>query len=415
MESARYVPKLKGEKIVEAASQLSESQATLGYFPDALKSIQYARKHNDDPIVEVDMMCRLARVEEQSGNYTNALRWLGRSEAKLPADSTDPVIRGHFARIELARCAVYHRRGEHDQLQEAAKRALTDAEASGDQASIALANERVHLSMLFPRQDGLEPYGLRASEIYRELGDHVALARMLNNLGIDAYFDGRWTDARERYGESMAEGLIAGSVIDGPMGGLNKGEILSDQGHWVEAGLLLQDVLRNWRGTGYDLGVGVGELYLGVNCRRSGEWDEAADLFDSAAKILGDAGITDYVAEAESRRIEVDVFRGQVDRAAINKFMESLTDGHALIPRMRRASALAHHLAAQTDEAIAEMRIAADATTGYERVLALRGLLHVTPAGSDEAANRAAWASEAEATLEQLGVVAIAAFPGSPA
>lgn len=413
MDSARYVPKLDDTEIVRVSSRLAASHATLGHFPEAIKAFQYARKYNDDLATEVDLMGRLARVEEQSGDYTNALRWLSRGQAKLPEQTTDPDLLRLLAQIELERCAVYHRRGEHDLLQEAAKRALADAEASQDPSSIALANERVHLSMLFPHQAGAEPFGLRACEIYRDLNDHVAAARMLNNLGIDAYFSGQWTLAQERYGESMAEGLIAGSAIDGPMGGLNKGEILSDQGHWNEARLLLEDVLRNWRAKNYKVGIGVGEMYLGTTCRRMEQWDRAAELFESAAVVLGEAGITDYVVDAQSRRIELDVFRGQVDRAAIDAFTNSLADGHALTARMLRTSALAHHLAGQTDDAVTQMQAAAEATKGYERGIALRGLDHVTPGNAATRSERNAWLEEADEIFDRLGVTAIAAFPGS--
>ena len=43
---------------------------------------------------------------------------------------------------------------------------------------------------------------LRALELFQEAGDLVGHANAANNLGIHAYYDGRWTETVEMYGRS---------------------------------------------------------------------------------------------------------------------------------------------------------------------------------------------------------------------
>ena len=47
----------------------------------------------------------------------------------------------------------------------------------------------------------VRPEALRglALPIYEELGDLLGQANALNNLGVDAYYEGRWQEALETY------------------------------------------------------------------------------------------------------------------------------------------------------------------------------------------------------------------------
>jgi len=407
VDSARYVPGLESHEISRVAAELADAQHTLGQFDESRKSLQYARKHNDSLAIEVDLMRRLGSTEEREGNYPDALRWWTRADAKLPVETTDPELIRQRAQLELARAGIFHRRDEHELVLESATKALAAADAIDDKPSIALAAERMHLALMLPPNPDSAAHGKRAAAMYEELGDHVGWARSVNNLGVDAYYSGRWTAASEMYGESMRIGLIAGSAIDGPMGGLNKGEILSDQGHWTEAVVLLEDVLRNWTAKGYTIGIGVGQLYLGNTFRRMGQGSAAAEMLNASIERLDTAGLAAFVADARSRRLELDVFQGRVKRAEIDAFMGGLSKDSGLRPRMLRTSALAHSLAGQTERARNDMMHAVDATTGYERAVGLRGLVHLDP----ESASAKQWTTEADHIFADLEVVRIADFP----
>ena len=73
---------------------------------------------------------------------------------------------------------------------------------------------------------------------------------MLNNLGMFAYFDGRWDDAVDALSPRGNAAQRAGTPADVAFTDGNVGEILSDQGHLDDAEEHLQRARRVWSATG---------------------------------------------------------------------------------------------------------------------------------------------------------------------
>ena len=74
-----------------------------------------------------------------------------------------------------------------------------------------------------------------ALPIYEELGDLLGQAHVLNNLGIEAYYEGRWDEALDLYGRSKEARTRIGDVVNAALVANNIGEIHSDQGRLAEA------------------------------------------------------------------------------------------------------------------------------------------------------------------------------------
>ena len=70
-----------------------------------------------------------------------------------------------------------------------------------------------------------------ALPIFEELGDLKRQATVLNNLGIEAYYDGDWANALEVYERSRALFERIGDVASVAMARNNIGEILVRPGH----------------------------------------------------------------------------------------------------------------------------------------------------------------------------------------
>ena len=68
-----------------------------------------------------------------------------------------------------------------------------------------------------------------------EAGDLVLQSNVVNNLGIEAYYAGRWDEASELYRRSGELSRRAGDVVNVARAENNEGEILSDQGKLEEA------------------------------------------------------------------------------------------------------------------------------------------------------------------------------------
>ena len=58
---------------------------------------------------------------------------------------------------------------------------------------------------------------------------------MLNNLGVHAYYEGRWDEALDYYRRSRDARQRGGDVTGAAVQTNNEAEILSDQGHLDEA------------------------------------------------------------------------------------------------------------------------------------------------------------------------------------
>ena len=75
----------------------------------------------------------------------------------------------------------------------------------------------------------------RALEIYTRAGDLERQAAVLNNLGIYAYWEGRWQEAIDLYERAAEASERAGDVWAAAYGDCNIGEVLADQGRLEEA------------------------------------------------------------------------------------------------------------------------------------------------------------------------------------
>ena len=93
---------------------------------------------------------------------------------------------------------------------------------------------------------------------------------MLNNLGMFAYYDGRWADAVRLYRDGADASTKAGNIGSAAFGDCNLGEVRSDQGRSDEAREHLERALEIWRATGYAWGVAFATTLLGRLEARAG-------------------------------------------------------------------------------------------------------------------------------------------------
>ena len=69
----------------------------------------------------------------------------------------------------------------------------------------------------------------RSLALYEEVGDLDGQADLANNLGIQAYFEGRWAETLELYERSRDACARVGNVIDAAATDANIGEVLVNQ------------------------------------------------------------------------------------------------------------------------------------------------------------------------------------------
>jgi tetratricopeptide (TPR) repeat protein len=146
--------------------------------------------------------------------------------------------------------------------------------------------------------------------IYEELGDLLGQANVLNNLGIDAYYEGRWDEALDYYERSRAARKRIGDVVGAATIGNNIAEIYSDQGRIAEAETLLLEVRETCRAAGSLLMSAVATANLGRAAARDGRAEAARDLLGDALAHLQEIQAASFVYETHVRLAEAAVLAG---------------------------------------------------------------------------------------------------------
>ena len=192
---------------------------------------------------------------------------------------------------------------------------IENARAAGALPELAHAYYLAHLaytSLGSPKRNEVRELAL---PIYEELGDLLGQANALNNLGIDAYYEGRWEDALGFYGRSRAARDRIGDVVGAATIANNIAEILSDQGRIVEAEAELREVRAICEAAGSRLMTAVADANLGRAAARAGGSDEARELLSAAIGSLREIDAGSFVVEVQARLAEAALFAGDFEGA----------------------------------------------------------------------------------------------------
>ena len=96
----------------------------------------------------------------------------------------------------------------------------------------------------------------------------------------------------------------------------NEAEVLSDQGRFAEAEVLLRDALRVWGAAHYELGIALATSNLGRVAARAGRHADGLALLEDAADRFGRIGARGYVDETRARIAECLVLAGRTSDSA---------------------------------------------------------------------------------------------------
>ncbi|MFH8251318.1 adenylate/guanylate cyclase domain-containing protein [Microbacterium sp. B2969] len=265
-----------------------------------------------------------------------------------------------------------------------AKRVLADALRYQDIAAGELEGDAAMVNLA------------RALELYDQTGDEVSKAKVLNILGVRAYFRGDWTTAATLYDQSRIALEAAGDVVGAAISSANAAEVLVDQGRIAEARPLVADALRVFEASDNPYLIAFVTGFAGRIAQQDGDSDAARAAFRSAADGFAALEESDAVLDARVRLLEATL--DARDRPAAEGLAEALAgvDGG---PRHTRQRARLAALAGDDNEALTLTLAAVEdaSATPLERALSLAQLNHLRP----DAAVR----GEAERLLASLGIV----------
>jgi tetratricopeptide (TPR) repeat protein len=182
----------------------------------------------------------------------------------------------------LAFTALVRQRQEHvvEALRQA-EAAMQEGRASDALAAQARASNVISWAATMLGRADAADWARRSLALYEAAGDLDGQADLANNLGIQAYFEGRWSDSLELYRRSRDACARVGNVIDAAATDANIGEVLVNQGRLDEAEPLLRGAGRVLRASGHQWGAAFAEMHLGRLLARAGDLDRALAMLTS--------------------------------------------------------------------------------------------------------------------------------------
>jgi class 3 adenylate cyclase/tetratricopeptide (TPR) repeat protein len=344
---------------------------------------------------------------ERRGAYDEGLAFYSRALEQLERGTDDLAAR---AQIELAYAGVRFRQGGYVDAIEWGTRAAGHAERADARDALAHAYYLLATARLQTGERESTFFDL-ALPIFEEMGDVAGQGNVLNNLGIAAYYDGRWDEALDFYRRGQDAQRRAGNVVRAANAANNAAEILLDRGLIEEAEPAFHEVLRVYRAAGYVFGAAVATANLGRAAAYASRFDDSRELLDEAVRELEAIGATSFRLDAQTRLAESFVLEGR-HREALEQATAALEESRAGgadivgLPALERLVGYALHQGRRPDEARGHLeeslRLARDLRALYETALALKALAET---GVRE--HRA----EADALLARLGVVRTPRIP----
>lgn len=246
----------------------------------------------------------VARLRADEDNLRAALAWSGAAEPRLQLRLASALWRFWWVRGELAEgrrwlgAALEH---EVDDPVARAQALVGIAGLSWSQGDLAAA--RCHAL------DAVDAARL-ANEPFLEASAHTV-------LGLAAKQEGRFADAREHLGSSMAVAAEAGLEVDLYVAKLNLATVELDAGELATAEPLLEEVLAWHEGNGPNAeGMGFALLNLGLVSHGLGDQKRAKERFARALEAFESLDFREHVADALHGLAAVEASAGRHEEAA---------------------------------------------------------------------------------------------------
>jgi class 3 adenylate cyclase/tetratricopeptide (TPR) repeat protein len=406
------------DSVASVAESLADELELNGRFEEAGEALRLARRNRSDPHDVVRLTRKQGVICERQGKYSQALRWYGRGLKDVGARAGDEDSRREEGDLALAYAGVRFRQGRLWDAVRWSQRAQAVAEELDDTRMLAHSAYLLMTAYGVLRRPEVRDYRDIALPLFEQLGDWTYQGNALNNLGVDAKDEGRWSEALDLYERSRVCREHAGDVIGTAITMHNIGEIKSDQGHLEEAQQLFEAALRLWRRAGYAMGMGVGASYLGRLHARRGDFEKARALLAEGVERFGAIKASHFLCEAKVFQLECEVLAGngmQAVAAADATFELAASIGDPLLEiTLLRTKAWAQLVAGEIEPASELVErclvMAEEMGSSYEigLTLVLRGQV-TAAAGGDRKPDH----TRARELLTELGVVSLPRIAGT--
>jgi tetratricopeptide (TPR) repeat protein len=405
------VPDLTHETIAEVWAALAECQFLVGHYDRSAASYRQAREllQKGSPAY-IKLLAKEGLIREEMGEYEEAI---GRHRDGLAAVERlpeGPERDSLHLELNMYVAHALYREGDFEECLRLCDEVMRLALEIDDREQLGnayLLLHVVHMQIGSPERVSFRGMAL---PIFEELGNLKRQATVLNNLGIDYYYEGDWTRALDIYERSRALFERLGDVTNVAMANNNIAEILSDQGHVTEAIRLFEEVLETSDRAGRRSLALLARLNLGRAAAREGRFDEADDLFAEAAEGFRQMHAGGFEQEARARFAEASVLAGDHERA-LREADNAEAAGEEVPPQLKallhRVRGYAHLQSGRPEQAAREFELGLEAARGVDALYEIALLLSARSA----LPGRSEDADEAASLLEALEVVRVPDVP----
>lgn len=380
LRAGRVVRDLPAGELLEVAEALGDSRTHLGDFDGAEAAYRQAATWAGAGLDRARLGYKGALAVERRGDYRRCLRRLTVAEKLLAADRSAAAQRLR-AEIRAQYGLVRHRQGKGLDAVRLLREAVALAERADPEVLVTalLHLDIAELTLGLPSQG---EHVQRAVQVLTQAGGLPWLeARALNQLGIRAYFAGRWEEAVRHYGESRAACERAGDQWTAAVESANIAEVLSDQGYLAQAQVALDEALQTYRAAGTRAFVADGTRLLGRLAARQGDLDRAEEMLRAARAIYAEDGELLQSVHTDALLAEARLLCGDVE-TALHRALLALDEVAALpgrgmlLPLLLRVAGVARVRLGDTEGGLRELDRSIDEArerdAAYELALSLR-------------------------------------------
>jgi class 3 adenylate cyclase/tetratricopeptide (TPR) repeat protein len=396
LDVAPDVPELTEDDLAGVWEALGDCRQLAGKLDAAGEAFETARNHRPTYSPEaIGLLFKEATLRRDLGRYDEAIDWYVRGLQGAAELDEGPVRDRLELELELGIAGVRFRQGEFGDSIARATVVVGKALAVDDRLHLGIAYDLLHL--VHTQQGSPERAAFRglALPIFEDLGDLKRQATALNNLGVEAYYDGEWARSLDAYERSRALFERIGDVASVAMAMNNIGEIISDQGRIDDAEELFRAVQEIVDGAGHRGLSMMSRLNLGRAAARAGRFTEADELLRESLEGFREIHAASFEQEVHARIAEAAVLAGDQERALSEaELAERLSDAE-LHPTLRallhRVRGYAYVQLQRREDAEREfeqsIEAARSASALYELALSLRAdeVLRGTPTEGSEA------------------------------
>jgi class 3 adenylate cyclase/tetratricopeptide (TPR) repeat protein len=314
-EAARRRRPAIPEEIARSAELCGDIYYRLGDFGAAGACFAAARPlMRRDPVALARLCLKSAQVVARTGSFPRALAWITRGRHLL-AGSDDPQAIREDARLLVQMALVRQMEGRFDDAERACELAIAATRRVNATEVLGRALQlRDAADVARGRLDGVR-WAEQALQIWQQLGDVGWQARALNQLGIRAYFHGRWDDALEHYRRAAEAFSRVGDEFNAAIAACNVAEILSDQGSYPSAEAMARRALEVLDASGALSETAFARSVLGRTAQRAGRFADAREQLNLARAAYLKAGERGEIAATDLRLAECMLGEGRAGEA----------------------------------------------------------------------------------------------------